>query len=192
MKEKIKNYCKRLWITWLRRSAAGLFVLLGLSILLFFLASNIQAAQIEKVQNASTFADDAITIILTDLTEAVDTTNSFILQYVEMGAVYQWDDKKGGQGGEAFGLFTTMFEEADVLNTGRLRADDIQYSMPANIENTVLEFNDGVNIYSGAATIASTIYQRDITLPQTIDRTKTFPVLMIKSGFLLSPSISNP
>ncbi|MCK4994642.1 MAG: hypothetical protein KAS13_06320, partial [Candidatus Omnitrophica bacterium] len=185
MKKTIKDHYKRSWRTRLRRLAAGLFVLLGLSILLFSLSSNIQAAQIKKVQNTTTTSNSSVTISLTDIAEAVDTSNTFILQYVEMGEVYTYEQKKGGKGGESFGLFTTTFEAPTMLNVSRLRADDISYDMSANVQNTLLEFTDGVSIMSGTATIGATVDERYITLPDTIiDLTKGFPVLMVKSGFL--------
>ncbi|MBU4479653.1 MAG: GPI anchored serine-threonine rich family protein, partial [Candidatus Omnitrophica bacterium] len=169
---------------------AGLLVLLGLGVGVLSLVSNIEAVQIKKVQTVYTAVSDSVTISLAGLAEAVVTSNCFILQYVEMGTVYLYSQKKGGQGGEAFGLFTTLFEEPNVLNISRIRADDINYATPANVGNAVLEFTDGVRILSGTATIGATVYARNILLPQTIDLNKSFPVSMITSGFVSKPAES--
>ena len=82
--------------------------------------------------------------------------------------VYSTNDAQGvvvGTGGEGMGLYASYLEDATTINISRARSGETEDPANAGAVTTYLaEFNDGINVYAGSASIAATAYSKSITL----------------------------
>ncbi|RKX43694.1 MAG: hypothetical protein DRP27_07830, partial [Thermotogae bacterium] len=151
-----------------------------------FFASKTYSSQIKNVQSTVTYFTDVDDTILTSLSNAVDTNNSLILQTVEVDVMNTYGSRaKLEYGGEGTGLFTTYFEDIQTLNITRSR-HDLEYSVTAHVGNYVVEYLEGVKIFSGTSAVGPDVYTRDILLPETIDLNKSFPLLTVRGCIMQS------
>ena len=149
------------------------FTFVALILLAHF--SDAQAYQIKRVLRGSVSfgADDAV--VLADLTSQlggvlIDTNKAFITISTNINANYPSDH-----------LFSVKFDDAQTLLIQRGIA-----VTAATVNYEVVEFVDGVTVTHGSTAMSDTTYTKVVTLPVTVDLSRSFPVISRKFGLRLS------
>jgi hypothetical protein len=150
--------------------------LLFLFILVFsvgtFFITPLYSFQIKRVQNVTgTFSETDNTILAT-LGDSVDILNSFILLTADGG------------------MFTSNFKDSKALNIIRSKGY-LDTSRRVSVESYVVEFLGGVKIFRGEIGIDKDVLIKDILLPETIDTTKTFPLISVRGSVVSSDDVES-
>ncbi|RKY30980.1 MAG: hypothetical protein DRP68_05550, partial [Candidatus Omnitrophota bacterium] len=160
---------------------SNLVIITSLIVGLFLFPFYANTAQIERTQATTATFGPYDTTIQNTLPNPVDLNTTFLISSTQSDDLHESSVQAGVRvdGGEGMGLFQVNFEDDQTVNFERVRDSD-KGTFNAKVSACAVEFNDGVNVYSGITTFANDTYVKNISLP-TLQGSSYFPILSVKS-----------
>ncbi|KPK97835.1 MAG: hypothetical protein AMJ95_07155, partial [Omnitrophica WOR_2 bacterium SM23_72] len=153
-----------------RRLAFSLFVVCLLAVALFICTQEAESYQVKRVIRGS------YTILAGTETTTVDINSSLGGVPLNMSASFILNTRRSGQDGHNYADTLALIDDPTNILYSRVSS-----SYTNDLEYMVTEFVSGVNVLSGYTAMPETKTDKTITLPQSVNLSRSFPLLSWKS-----------